>query len=88
MMDALESGGEVTGRYDSGARTSLRRRSGGDAAENAGKDDSQTAKSDEETGAGQAGKTEDGMAVIAQPADIAVLVNKQNKLPEEYNPLT
>lgn len=31
-------------------------------------------------------KTEDGMVVIAKPADMAVLVNKQNKLPEEYNP--
>lgn len=31
-------------------------------------------------------KTEDGMVVIAKPADVAVLVNKQNKLPEEYNP--
>lgn len=41
---------------------------------------------DKETGAGQAVQTEDGIAVIAQPADIAVLVNKQNKLPEDYNP--
>ncbi|WP_138754052.1 M15 family metallopeptidase [Paenibacillus sinopodophylli] len=31
-------------------------------------------------------QTEDGLVVIAQPADIAVLVNKQRKLPEEYNP--
>lgn len=35
---------------------------------------------------GQAGKTEDGLAVIAQPESITALVNKQNKLPEDYNP--
>lgn len=35
---------------------------------------------------GQAGQAEDGMAVVAQPESMSVLVNKQNKLPEEYNP--
>ncbi|MGM0883521.1 MAG: M15 family metallopeptidase [Bacillota bacterium] len=35
---------------------------------------------------GQAGKTEDGLAVVAQPESITALVNKQNKLPENYNP--
>lgn len=30
--------------------------------------------------------TEDGIAVIAQPASVGVIVNKQNKLPEDYNP--
>ncbi|KRE48522.1 M15 family metallopeptidase [Paenibacillus sp. Soil522] len=83
---AAESGGEVTGDSDSGTKDEP----GGEAAENpaknAGKDNSQTAKPDEETGAGQAAQTEDGIAVIAQPADIAVLLNKQNKLPEDYNP--
>lgn len=79
---AAESGGEVTGDSDSGTKDEP----GGEAAENAGKDNSQTAKPDEETGAGQAAQTEDGIAVIAQPADIAVLLNKQNKLPEGYNP--
>lgn len=43
-------------------------------------------KDEPSDGAGQAVQTEDGIAVIAQPADIAVLVNKQNKLPENYNP--
>ncbi len=38
------------------------------------------------SGAGQAGGSENGMAVIAQPESIAALVNKQNKLPEDYNP--
>ncbi|MCA0756155.1 M15 family metallopeptidase [Paenibacillus sp. N4] len=37
-------------------------------------------------GGGQAGQAEDGMAVVAQPESISVLVNKQNKLPEDYNP--
>ncbi|RCW44941.1 M15 family metallopeptidase [Paenibacillus prosopidis] len=37
-------------------------------------------------GDGQAGQTEDGLAVIAQPESITVMVNKQNKLPEDYNP--
>lgn len=31
-------------------------------------------------------ETEDGIAVIAQPEAVAVLVNKHNKLPEDYNP--
>lgn len=79
---AAESGGEVTGNMDSGQEDEPA--VNGDAA--AGKDDSQSAKPNGETGAGQAGQTEDGIAVIAQPADIAVLVNKQNRLPEEYNP--
>lgn len=39
-----------------------------------------------EPGAGKAEQTEDGLEVIAKPADIAVLVNKQRKLPEDYNP--
>lgn len=82
---AAEIGGEVTGKTESGPKTGPSGETT-EAAENADKDDSQTAKSDKETGAGQAVKTEDGIAVIAQPADIAVLVNKQNKLPEEYNP--
>ncbi|WP_339205447.1 M15 family metallopeptidase [Paenibacillus sp. FSL K6-3182] len=38
------------------------------------------------SGTGKAEQTEDGMVVIAKPEDIAVLVNKQHKLPEEYNP--
>ena len=86
---AAEIGGEVTGKTESGPKTEPSGETTDAAekpAENADKDDSQTAKSDKETGAGQAVKTEDGIAVIAQPADIAVLVNKQNKLPEEYNP--
>jgi D-alanyl-D-alanine carboxypeptidase len=86
---AAEIGGEVTGKTEFGPKTKPSGETTDAAekpAENADKDDSQTAKSDKETGAGQAVKTEDGIAVIAQPADIAVLVNKQNKLPEEYNP--
>lgn len=35
---------------------------------------------------GQARKTEDGLAVVAQPESVTALVNKQNKLPEDYNP--
>ncbi|WP_407946348.1 D-alanyl-D-alanine carboxypeptidase family protein [Paenibacillus alkaliterrae] len=35
---------------------------------------------------GQAEKTGDGLAVIAQPESMTVLVNKQNMLPENYNP--
>ncbi|MGO4545282.1 M15 family metallopeptidase [Paenibacillus sp. 2TAB23] len=35
---------------------------------------------------GQTEQTEDGLAVIAKPSEIAVLVNKQRKLPEDYNP--
>lgn len=31
-------------------------------------------------------ETEDGIAVIAQPEAVAVLVNKHNKLPDDYNP--
>lgn len=86
---AAESGGEVTGNMDSEQEDKPNSAApedavNGDAA--AGKDDSQSAKPNGETGAGQAGQTEDGIAVIAQPADIAVLVNKQNRLPEEYNP--
>jgi len=38
------------------------------------------------SGSGKAEQTEDGMAVIAKPEEIAVLVNKQHKLPEDYNP--
>lgn len=86
---AAEIGGEVTGKIESGPKDETRdetTEAAEEPAESAGKDDSQTARPDKETGAGQAVQTEDGMAVIAQPADIAVLVNKQNKLPEDYNP--
>jgi D-alanyl-D-alanine carboxypeptidase len=38
------------------------------------------------TGQGQAGGGDAGMAVIAKPESITALVNKQNKLPEDYNP--
>lgn len=89
------NGGEVAGSADSNpdenavndtpAATEEPESAGG---ADEGNDGSQTAKPNEGAGAGggQEEKTEDGLAVIAKPADIAVLVNKQRKLPEEYNP--
>jgi D-alanyl-D-alanine carboxypeptidase len=75
----VESGGEVSG--NAGAEPD------GDAANgDLDTNTSPTDKPSEDAGAGNGEQTEDGMAVIAQPEEMAVLVNKQHKLPEEYNP--
>jgi zinc D-Ala-D-Ala carboxypeptidase len=76
---AADNGGEIAGSADS------------NPDENAVKDTPAATEEPESAdgavaGGGQEEKTEDGLAVIAKPADIAVLVNKQRKLPEEYNP--
>ncbi|MEV5029801.1 M15 family metallopeptidase [Paenibacillus sp. LPE1-1-1.1] len=76
---AADNGGEIAGSADS------------NPDENAVNDTPAATEEPESAdgagaGGGQEEKTEDGLAVIAKPADIAVLVNKQRKLPEEYNP--
>ncbi|WP_157265721.1 M15 family metallopeptidase [Paenibacillus sp. FJAT-27812] len=86
---SVESGGEVSG--DAGAADPNGGAPGktetpADGNAGTGGNGQATDKPSGESGGGQAEQTEDGMAVIAQPAEIAVLVNKQHKLPEEYNP--
>jgi len=49
-------------------------------------DSSNDGNGDNGSGNGKGEQTEDGMVVIAKPDDIAALVNKQHKLPEDYNP--
>jgi D-alanyl-D-alanine carboxypeptidase len=56
------------------------------AAENPTNTDNPEGKGENEAGSGQTEQTEDGIVVIAKPAEISVLVNKQHKLPEDYNP--
>lgn len=72
------NGGEVTGSADSGAEEP----ESTDAADG----DKGESQPDGEADGGQEEQTEDGLAVIAKPEEMAVLVNKQRKLPEEYNP--
>jgi D-alanyl-D-alanine carboxypeptidase len=77
----VESGGEVTGNAG-GTEPN-----GDTPGETEAPAEGNAANGDAETGNnGQAEQTEDGMAVIAKPEEIAALVNKQHKLPEEYNP--
>lgn len=86
---AVESGGEVSGNAGSepdGDATAEGNAVIGDSDTNAGTTTSPTDKPSQDAGAGEGGQTEDGMAVIAKPEEMAVLVNKQHKLPEEYNP--
>lgn len=83
--ETIENGGEVQGEQGSG-----------EEKPNATEDPKATSPTDSPStptgkpegsaGNGQAGKTEDGINVIAQPESIEVLVNKQNKLPENYSP--
>ncbi|MDQ8734157.1 D-alanyl-D-alanine carboxypeptidase family protein [Paenibacillus sp. LHD-38] len=75
------NGGEVTGSADSGADGNA-----GSDTPDGDKGESQTLQPDGEADGGQEEQTEDGLAVIAKPEEMAVLVNKQRKLPEEYNP--
>jgi D-alanyl-D-alanine carboxypeptidase len=51
-----------------------------------GSQEPEQAPADKPSNGGNAETGEDGLAVIAEPASIGVLVNKQNKLPEDYNP--
>lgn len=84
----VESGGEVQGEIGSGIVETPAEENSDSTIEPT--DESKSNESESEPGQdaenGQAGKTEDGLAVVAQPESITALVNKQNKLPEDYSP--
>ncbi|WP_028608360.1 M15 family metallopeptidase [Paenibacillus harenae] len=95
--EAEVSGGEVQGELGSGTEdvTPSEEPDEGDTGGNAdqpsngGEADGQEpdqAQTDKPSNGGSAEVGEDGLAVIAEPANIGVLVNKRNKLPEDYNP--
>ncbi|WP_424766552.1 M15 family metallopeptidase [Paenibacillus sp. sgz302251] len=87
-----ESGGEVQGELGAGAMDQAAEEEAAATEEPAASGDERNGQAAATTDAsvsstsGQAEVTEDGLAVIAEPANIAVLVNKQHKLPEDYNP--
>jgi len=74
----LENKGQLEGDIVSEPKSSVNSSDGAKDAENR---DVEISKDSSEPR-----QAKDGMAVIAKPADITVLVNKHNKLPEEYNP--
>jgi D-alanyl-D-alanine carboxypeptidase len=90
------SGGEVQGELGAGAEDEAPSAgtSEGEADGNADQADEPAAgggtdgqePADKPSNGGKAEVGEDGLAVIAEPESIGVLVNKQNKLPEDYNP--
>lgn len=83
--DGSTNGGEVSGSIGSEPTD---KPSGGTPTDGqqAATDKPDSSNNGKGSGTGKAEQTEDGMVVIAKPEDIAVLVNKQHKLPEEYNP--
>ncbi|NIK79473.1 D-alanyl-D-alanine carboxypeptidase [Paenibacillus castaneae] len=78
-----QSGGEVSGELGSNPVVPG---DGEDAGKGSGAANGSKDEPNQPTAPGQAGQMEDGRTVIAQPESISVLVNKQNKLPENYSP--
>jgi D-alanyl-D-alanine carboxypeptidase len=84
---AVESGGEIQGEIGAGVETPTEESSDATIKPTDEPISNESESEPEpEAGDGQADKTEDGLAVIAQPESITALVNKQNKLPEDYSP--
>lgn len=93
----IESGGEVQGELGAGNTEETNEEDTGTAndspdnqteAGEAGAGDATAAEtaSPDPDSSSNSEQTEDGMAVVAQPESVAALVNKQNKLPEDYSP--
>jgi D-alanyl-D-alanine carboxypeptidase len=83
---AAGSGGQVSGGVDAKPGNKPEDKPTGEPPAAMDKPTAGQGNSGSGNGTAENEQTEDGMAVIAKPADVAVLVNKQNKLPEEYNP--